>query len=88
MTIDKKEIISKFSAHEGDTGSTSVQIGLLTSRITHLTAHLNLHKKDFSSRRSLIQMAGKRRKLLKYLNRTSPTEYVKITEELNIRKVD
>jgi small subunit ribosomal protein S15 len=85
MSIDKKEVIKKFAAHEKDTGSTSVQIALLSSKISHLTEHLNQHKKDFSSRRSLLKFAGTRRRLLKYLNRNNPMDYAKVLEELNLR---
>lgn len=85
MSIDKQEVIKKFAAHEKDTGSTSVQIGLLSTRISHLTEHLNKHKKDFSSRRSLLKLAGTRRRLLKYLNRIDPTAYAKLIDELKLR---
>jgi small subunit ribosomal protein S15 len=64
-----------------------VQIGLLTRRISHLTAHLNKFKKDYSSRRSLLKLAGKRRRLLKYLNRTAPDTYLNVIKELKIRGV-
>jgi len=87
MTIDKKEIITKLGSHENDTGSAAVQIGLLTGRISHLTDHLNTHKKDYSSRRSLLKLAGKRRRLLKYLNRTAPETYSNVLKELKIRGI-
>ena len=87
MSIDKKEIIKKFGDHENDTGSATVQIGLLTERINHLTEHLNKFKKDFSTRRSLLKLAGKRRRFLKYLNRKSPEKYTNLVKELNIRGV-
>lgn len=87
MTVEKKEIIEKLAVHEKDTGSAQVQIGLLSERITHLTEHLNIHKKDFSSRRSLLKLAGKRRKLLKYLQRSNPESYKKVLDNLNIRGI-
>jgi small subunit ribosomal protein S15 len=87
MTTDKNEMIAKLGAHENDTGSAAVQIGLLTRRISHLTAHLNKFKKDYSSRRSLLKLAGKRRRLLKYLNRTAPDTYLNVIKELKIRGV-
>lgn len=73
----KQEIIKKFTQTEGDTGSPQIQIALLTEKITELTEHLKSHKKDKHSRRGLITMVGKRRKLLKYLDRKEGEQAVK-----------
>ncbi|HMD54946.1 MAG TPA: 30S ribosomal protein S15 [Phycisphaerae bacterium] len=72
--------------HEKDTGSAEVQIALLTERINELTEHFKTHKKDFSSRRGLLKMVGKRSSLLKYLTRTDPQRYQAIITRLGLRK--
>jgi len=82
----KSEIIKEFQIHENDTGSVEVQIALLTARIKHLTEHLKKHPKDFHSRRGLMKMIGRRRKLLKYLRRTKPEVYRELIIKLGIRK--
>lgn len=82
----KSEIINQFKAHEKDTGSSEVQIALLTSRINHLTDHLRTHRKDFHSRRGLLQMASRRRKLLDYVKRTDLNQYNEILQKLSLRK--
>lgn len=82
----KQQIISQFARKEGDTGSPEVQIALLTYRINHLNEHLNVHKKDFHSRRGLLQMVGQRRQLLNYLKKIDINRYRDIIEKLNIRK--
>lgn len=82
----KKQIIAKHQSHKKDTGSPQVQIAILTDRITALTEHLKTHKKDNHSRRGLLMMVGKRRKLLNYLKNKQPEEYQKIIDELNLRK--
>ena len=87
MSINKNEIISQFASAEKDTGSTPVQIALLTKRIAHLTGHLNRHKKDYGTRRSLLKLAGQRRRLLKYLWRKNPGRYQEILKELKIRGI-
>ncbi len=87
MSINKEEVVKNLGSHEKDTGSTSVQVGLLTERISHLTEHLKKHKKDFSTRRSLLKLAGKRRRFLKYLNRTAPEAYSSVIQKLNIRGI-
>lgn len=79
----KKEIISKYAREKGDTGSPEVQIALLTVRIDALTAHLNEHKKDNHSRRGLLGLVQKRRRLKNYLQKTNPEAFKKITEELD-----
>lgn len=87
MTKERKEeIIKKYGRHEGDTGSTEVQVALLTERITELTEHLKVHKKDNHSKVGLLKMVGKRRNLLKYLSKKDLEKYVELTNELNIRK--
>ncbi|PLV59998.1 30S ribosomal protein S15 [Thermotoga sp. KOL6] len=89
MALDperKSEIIKEFQIHENDTGSVEVQIALLTARIKHLTEHLKVHPKDFHSRRGLMKMIGRRRKLLKYLRRTKPEVYRELIAKLGIRK--
>ncbi|HSI84949.1 MAG: 30S ribosomal protein S15 [Candidatus Methylacidiphilales bacterium] len=84
--LDKGAITQEFKLHEKDTGSADVQIALLTTRITELTAHMQRNKKDFSSRRGLLKMVVTRRKLLDYLTRTEPERYQAILKKLNLRK--
>ncbi len=87
ITAEKKqELIKKFALHENDTGSPEVQIAILTERIKNLTEHIKVNKKDLHSRRGLIAMVNKRRKLLNYLRRESEERYRKIMEELGIRE--
>ena len=86
MPIAKTEIITQYKVHEKDTGSCDVQIALLTARINHLTEHLRAHRKDFHSRRGLLQMASRRRKLLDYLKRHDLTKYSDLLQRLNLRK--
>ena len=87
MTKERKaEIIKEFGKTENDTGSTEVQIALLTERITELTEHLKIHKKDNHSKIGLLRLVGQRRNLLKYLLKKDPSSYVKITEKLEIRR--
>ena len=82
----KRDIIGKFSQHEGDTGSPEVQVALLTERITHLTEHFKTHSKDHHSRRGLLQMVGQRRSLLDYLKTKNVDRYRKLIDTLGIRK--
>jgi small subunit ribosomal protein S15 len=87
MTKEEKlEIVRKFGESEKDSGKSEVQIALLTKRINDLTAHFNSHKKDHHSRRGLMMMVGKRRKLLDYLAEKNIERYRTIIKELNIRK--
>ena len=86
MSIGKTEIITQYKTHEKDTGSCDVQIALLTARINHLTEHLREHRKDFHSRRGLLQMASRRRKLLDYLKRHELAKYNDLLQRLNLRK--
>lgn len=86
LTIEEKQkLIAEYHIHDSDTGSADVQIALLTTRIKQLTEHLRANKKDQSSRRGLLQMVGKRRRLLAYLRRTDFPRFTAITEKLNIR---
>ena len=82
----KTKTIEQFKLHEQDTGSADVQIALLTQRINHLTEHLQSSKKDHSSRRGLLMMVGQRRRMLRYLNKTSPERYRVLIEKLGLRR--
>ena len=87
ITVEKKKtVIESNRVHEKDTGSPEVQIALLTSRIMELNEHLQSHKKDFSSRRGLLKMVGKRNSLLKYLTHTDRQRYQAIITKLGLRK--
>ena len=87
MTKERKqEIINSYKRDENDTGSSEVQIALLTERINELTEHLKVHKKDNHSRRGLLQMVGKRRNLLNYLAKKDLAKYREIVEKLGLRK--
>jgi small subunit ribosomal protein S15 len=82
----KSGIIQKFRKHETDTGSSEVQIALLTARIGYLTDHFKTHLKDHHSRRGLLKLVGTRRRLLDYLKRTDVDRYRKVIDDLGIRK--
>jgi small subunit ribosomal protein S15 len=82
----KKTVIGEFATHKNDTGSPVVQIAILTHRINTLTTHLEAHKKDNHSRRGLLMMVGKRRKLLNYLHNYSEEQYNDVIARLNLRK--
>jgi small subunit ribosomal protein S15 len=82
----KREIIDKHKTHTKDTGSPEVQIALLTERITYLTEHFKMHKKDHHSRQGLLKIVNQRRRLLNYIKRINPPRYRKLIEELGIRK--
>jgi small subunit ribosomal protein S15 len=82
----KKGLIEKYKKHDSDTGSPEVQIGLLTHRITYLTEHLKVHKKDHHSRRGLLMLVGKRRRLLNYVKRNDVQRYRSILETLGLRR--
>ena len=84
--IDKKAIQVKFQRHDGDTGSSEVQVALLTKRIEMLTEHLKANKKDHSSRYGLIKMVSARRRLLDYLKQSNESRYQKLIKELHIRR--
>ncbi|MBR3731888.1 MAG: 30S ribosomal protein S15 [Spirochaetales bacterium] len=85
-TTRKKELIKQFGSSENDTGSPEVQIALLSERIKYLTEHLKENKKDFHSRRGLLMLVGRRRRLLDYLAKKDIERYRKIINELGIRK--
>ncbi len=82
---DKKKIIEKFKGHVDDTGSAAVQIALLSERIIYLTDHLKAHKKDFHSRRGLLMLVGRRRRLLSYLKIKDPQGYTEVAKELKLK---
>jgi small subunit ribosomal protein S15 len=82
----KTALVEQFRLSENDTGSPEVQIALLTARINRLSDHLREHRKDFASRRGLLMMVSKRRRLLDYLKREAPERYLQIIQRLNIRK--
>jgi small subunit ribosomal protein S15 len=84
--LEKDKIIGEFKIHSGDTGSCDVQIALLTARINHLTQHLSVHKKDFHTRRGLVALANRRRKLLNYLKRVDFKKYNEILQRLELRR--
>ena len=84
--MDKQQIIAENRIHETDTGSTEVQIALLTARINHLTEHLKTHQNDHHSRRGLLKMVGQRRGLLKYLEKTDVERYRSLIGRLGLRK--
>ena len=84
---DTKEInLKDYQLHEGDTGSAPYQVALLTQRILHLTDHLNIHKKDFSSRRGLLTLVSQRRKLLDYIKKGSEEKYQEVIKGLGLRR--
>ncbi len=85
-TIEKSQIVAKFQRAAGDTGSPEVQIALLTARINGLTDHFKVNVKDHHSRRGLLKMVSRRRKLLDYLKRTNLPAYRKLIDELKLRK--
>lgn len=83
---EKQELIGKFKRSEGDTGSSEVQIAILTKKINLLTEHLKINKRDYSSRRGLMMMVSRRRRLLDYLKSRVPQRYVDVIQALGIRK--
>jgi len=85
-TRKKKTVIKEHAVHETDTGSTPVQVALLSGKIEELTTHLKRHPKDHHSRRGLLQMVGKRRRLLNYLARTNEKSYRSILKKLDLKK--
>jgi len=82
----KQEIIQEHRTHEGDTGSPEVQVAVLTKRISHLTDHLRTHKHDFHSRRGLLKLVGKRRRLLKYVQKKDVERYRELIARLGLRR--
>lgn len=82
----KQQVIKEYATHEGDCGSPEVQIAVLTLRIKNLTAHVKLHKHDYHTKRGLLILVGKRRRLLKYLKRVDETRYQNLITKLGLRK--
>ena len=85
-TEDKKGLIEQYKLHETDTGSPEVQIGLLTHRIQYLTEHMKVHKKDHHSRRGLLMLVGRRRRLLNYVKSKDIQRYRAILDRLGLRR--
>ena len=83
---EKQKIIKKYGKNDKDTGATEVQVALLTSQIRSLTEHAKANKNDKHSRRGLVMLVSQRKKQLKFLRRTNPESFIKLTEELNIRR--
>ena len=83
---EKTDIINKFELHEGDTGSTEVQVALITERINQLTGHMAANRHDYSSQRGLLKLVGQRRRLLTYLSKQDVGRYHKLIKELGLRK--
>ena len=87
ITSDRKqELISEYALHEKDVGSPEVQVAILTERIKNLTAHMKFHKKDFHTRRGLLILVGKRRRLLDYLKAVDESRYQNLIRRLELRK--
>ena len=84
--VKKTEIIEKFALHEGDTGSTEVQVALLTERINQLTGHMVANRHDYHTQRGLIKLVGQRRRMLTYLSREGVDRYHKLIRQLGLRK--
>ena len=85
MAFDKASTIDKYRAHEGDTGSTRVQIAILSERIEYLQGHFRTHAKDHHGRRGLLKMVGKRKRLLRYLKDTDVLQYRALVQDLGLR---
>lgn len=87
LTAEQKtKLIGDFGQNESDSGSAAVQIALLTSRISQMTEHMQRHSKDFASRRGLLRMVSRRRRLLDYVKRHNPEQYIDLLKRLEIRK--
>lgn len=87
ITLERKQdVITEYATATGDTGSPEVQVAILTERITSLTEHLKIHKKDFASRRGLLMMVGQRRRLLDYVRRKDQSRYQGLIERLGLRR--
>ncbi len=85
MAFDKTPTLEKHRTHESDTGSTKVQVAVLTERINYLTEHFRTHKKDHHGRQGLLRLVGKRRRLLNYMKRSELENYRKLVQELGLR---
>ena len=87
ITSEKKAgVVKDLAAHKTDTGSAAVQVGIMTARIAELTAHLKTHKHDYASRRALLQLVGKRKRLLKYIAAKDGEAYLALIKKLGIRR--
>ena len=87
ITVErKKELAIQFGGGEQNPGSSAVQIAIMSERIRNLTEHLKIHKKDFATRRGLLQLIGQRRRLLNYVHRIRPEEYTSLIKELELRR--
>ena len=87
ITAERKStLVREYATKDGNTGSPEVQVAVLSERIKHLTEHLSTHTKDFHSRRGLLMMVGKRRRLLEYLKHTSAARYERLTDRLELRR--
>lgn len=86
MSVDRQAVVAKHASKPGDTGSSEVQVAILTARINHLTEHLKIHKNDNHSRRGLLKMVSQRRSLLDYLKGKDVSRYQKIIESVGIRR--
>lgn len=84
--VQKETIIEKFRTHDGDTGSSEVQIAILTDRISQLTTHMRIHKHDYHTQRGLLKLVGQRRQLQRYLKKKDPKSYQAIIKKLKIRE--
>lgn len=82
----KEALIGEYARHEGDTGSPEVQVALLTERITHLTGHLQTHRHDYHTRRGLLKLVGRRRRLLRYLSKRDVNRYRALIGRLGLRR--
>ena len=85
-SAQKQTTVSSYGTHEGDTGSTEVQVALLTERINGLSEHFKVHAKDHHSRRGLLMLVSQRRRLLSYLRRTEPSRYQSLIQRLGLRR--
>jgi small subunit ribosomal protein S15 len=85
-TENKQTIVKKLQTHKTDTGSSVVQVGIMTERIKELTDHLKLHKHDFAARRGLLQLVGKRKRLLQYIAKEDGQAYLDLIQKLGIRR--
>jgi small subunit ribosomal protein S15 len=85
-STEKVDLVKKYQTHKDDTGSTEVQVAILTKKISDLTGHLKEHKKDFDSRRGLLMMVGKRRRLLNYQKKSDEAKYAKIIADLGLKR--
>lgn len=87
ITNEKKQVVVKsLQSHKTDTGSSAVQVGIMTERIKELTEHLKVNKKDFAARRGLLQLVGKRRRLLRYIAANDSQAYLELIKKLGIRR--